>query len=240
MFQRTLSSLGQVVGWRKHESDSSDVEAERRIWVRYPCDVEATCQPANTPDAMRLSARVRNISRGGINVVMDCPVESGSLISVELPAVKDEFSSTVLAYVVRVAKKSAGEWSVGCTFATELNDEDLEPFGARRVKHAAQDQRTWVRFSCNAQASYQPVRGTEVKGGTARVVNISANGVGLQTDRPIDLGRLLNLELRNPSGDFTLNILACVVRLTTQSETEWAVGCNLIRELTDQELKALQ
>jgi hypothetical protein len=240
MLQRTISSLGQVVGWRKQARSTDGKDAERRVWVRYPCDVEATCQPANTPEAMRLSARVRNISRGGINLVMDCPVQSGSLLSVELPAARDELASTVLAYVVRVAAQWGGEWSVGCTFASELNDEDLEPFGARRLKHSDRDQRTWVRFPCHAQASYTSVKGDEPKPGSAHVLNISANGIGLLADRHVELGKLLNLELRNSSGDFSLSILACVVRLTRQSETEWALGCNLIRELSEQELKALQ
>jgi hypothetical protein len=239
MLQRTLSSLGNVVGWRKDRSDSTpDLEAERRVWVRYPCDLEASCRPANTPDAMRLSARVRNVSRGGINLLLDCPVQSGSLLSVELPGISDQLNSTVLAYVVRVSRKSGG-WSVGCTFATELNDEDLEPFGARRIKHRPEDQRSFVRFPCNVQAVYRFVKGPEPNAGQARVVNVSANGIGLLTDRPVDLGKLLSLELRSASTDFSLNILACVVRLTPHSDSEWALGCNLIRELTHKELKAL-
>src|SRR5262245_32537314 len=127
MFQRTLASLGQVVGWRKPRPKSlpPDPQIERRIWVRYPCDVEATCQPVDLPEAMRLSARVRNISRGGINLLLNCPVEMGSLLSVELPGASDGLSSTVLAYVVRVNGDPGSEWSVGCTFATELNDDDL-------------------------------------------------------------------------------------------------------------------
>ena len=238
MLQRTLSTLGHVVRRRRPADAPEPLQTERRVWVRYPCEVEASCQPANAPDALRLSARVRDISRGGIHFLVNCPVESGALLSVELPAPAGRFASTVLAYVVRV-QPLQGEWSVGCTFACELNDDDLEPFGARRVKPRADDQRTWVRFPCQAQASYQLVQAPGAEKQRVQVLNLSANGVGLRNDRPIDLGRLLNLELRSPRGPFILNILACVVRTMPRDSGDWVLGCNLIRELSDQELKAL-
>src|SRR5262249_30566466 len=170
---------------------------------------------------------------------LNCPVEMGSLLSVELPGASDGLSSTVLAYVVRVNGDPGSEWSVGCTFATELNDDDLEPFGAKRVKANTEDQRTWVRFPCAVEAKYQFVKTDQPTTWTAKVVDLSANGVGLQVDQHLDLGKLLNLELRGDQGNFVLTILACVVRITAQGDGPWAVGCNLIRELTDQELKAL-
>jgi hypothetical protein len=240
MFQNTLSSLRHVIGWRKVRPEGyPPVQEERRIWVRCPCDMEATCQPANTPDSQRVSARVRNISRGGINLLMPSPVETGSLLSVELPCTLGQSPSTVLAYVVRVAAYPSGEWTIGCTFASELTDDDLKPFGAKREKPHPLDQRTWVRFPCHVQATYQFVKGAGARSWTGQVVNISANGVGLQTTQPIDLGRLLSLELRSANGQFTLNILACMVRLTPQENGQWALGCNLIRELSQKEIEAL-
>jgi hypothetical protein len=239
MFQSTLSSLGQVIGWRRARAERPPVQEERRIWVRYPCDVEATCQPVDAPDSQRLSARVRNVSQGGINLQLPSRVETGSLLSVELPRGDGLGASTVLAYVVRVAPEDEGEWSVGCTFATELEAADLEPFGAKRQKPHPLDQRTWVRFPCNVQATYQFVRDSEPKSHAAHVVNISANGVALQTAQPVDLGKLLSLDLHSANGQFTLNILACVVRLTTEEDGRWGLGCNLIRELSDQEINAL-
>jgi hypothetical protein len=242
MLQRTFASLGQAVGWRKgrrtHQTDTL-VEEERRIWVRYPCDVDATCQPANQTDALRLSARVRNMSGGGINFLLNCPVETGSLLSIELPGPAGETVSTVLAYVIRVEPSTEGDWSVGCTFATELTNEDLAPFGASRTPALPEDQRAWVRFACDVKASFQFVKDAERKTWTAQVVNMSANGLGLVVDESVELGKLLNLELRPDQGDYVLSILACVVRLTPQADGRFTLGCNLIRELTDTEVKAL-
>jgi hypothetical protein len=243
MFQRTFATLGKTVGWRKPRPDtheSAESESDRRIWVRYPCELDATCQPANRPDAVRLSARVRNISRGGINFLLNCPVESGSLLSVELPGIAGKTVSTVLAYVVRVESVTDGEWSIGCTFATELGNEDLAPFGVSRVQSKGTDKRTWVRFPCNIKASYQFVKAEEPTSWSAEVVNMSANGIGLLVNEGVDLGKLLNLELRAERGDYVLNILACVVRLTPEVDgSHCTLGCNLIRELTNQETKLL-
>lgn len=239
MFARTLSSLGQAVGWRKKDiEDDPSPETDRRVWVRYPCDVEAACQPANLPEGQRLSARVRDVSRGGIKLTLSCPVAIGAFLSVELPTGLDA-PTAVLAYVVRVTPRKDGEWSVGCTFASELTDEDLEPFGARRLKPAPEDQRTWIRFPCHAQATYQPVKAPEGAPVPAKVYNISANGVALVVDQPHELGTLLSLELRDASGEFHLGMLACIVRISARAKPEWVLGCNLIRELTGHELKAL-
>jgi hypothetical protein len=240
MFQSTFSSLGQVIGWRKARSDSQvPIQEERRIWVRYPCNVEAVCQPADAPESQRISAQVRNVSRGGINLLMPSPVETGSLMSVELPCAADQNASTVLAYVVRADPTDDGDWSVGCSFATELDDHDLEPFGAKRQKPHPLDQRTWVRFPCHAQATFHVIKSDDTQSWPTQIVNISANGVGLQTERPLELGKLLNLDLRSADGQFTLSILACVVRVTTEADGHWSLGCNLIRELSDKEIKAL-
>ncbi len=242
MFQRTIASLGQAVGWRKTQPDhhaQAHIEDERRVWVRYPCDLDATCQTANKPDAIRLSARVRNISRGGISFLLNCPVESGSLLSVELPGHVGTTVSTVLGYVVRVEPSSEGEWGVGCTFATELSTEDLSPFGASRVAPVEEDQRSWVRFPCDVKATFEFVKTDEPRARAAQVVNLSANGIGLLTHEAVDLGKLLNLELRVEERNYKLSILACVVRLTPQPDGQFMLGCNLIRELNQHELDGL-
>jgi hypothetical protein len=145
----------------------------------------------------------------------------------------------VLAYVVRVAPHPAGEWSVGCNFATELSDEELRPTGAKRLKSLPCDQRAWVRFPGQVRAEFQRVSHPEAEGRPAEVLDISASGIGLLADDPVEVGTLLNVGLRSPEGRVVLTIVACVVRSGAQNDKQWALGCNFIRELTDQELGAL-
>src|SRR4051794_11806556 len=98
MFQRTVSLWQRLVG-RQSASSVNIAEAaadERRIWVRYPSNVEITCQPASNGDMPTL-ARVRNISQGGISLLVSRCFESGTQLSVELPGGPGESSYHVLA-----------------------------------------------------------------------------------------------------------------------------------------------
>ena len=132
-------------GKRTAESDS---QSERRIWVRRPCDLEAFFQTPGDEFASRQPARVRNISRGGMNIVVPQEFAPGDQLSVELPGNHERPAFTVLACVVHAAKQSDGEWALGCSFADELTDEDLEPFGARRERPAAGLRRRRLRENC--------------------------------------------------------------------------------------------
>ncbi len=236
MFQRVLRSWNRLVG---RPASPAAVAEDRRVWVRYPCQLETTFRPAHEPAPDRLAARVQDISLGGINLVVDRRLDPGSLLSVDLPGADGRHPSTTLAYVVRVGPLEDGSWSAGCTFATELGDEDLEAFGARRVKPDGPDQRTWVRFPCEARATFQMVRAEEPRPEPAQVLNISPNGVGLLVGRAIDVGTLLSVDLRGTGDQAPLTIMASVARLTARDNDEWALGCNFIRELSDRELQAL-
>jgi hypothetical protein len=233
MFQR-------VVKWLLGGHRAPVAEEERRVWIRHPCDAQTTCQLVNAPPVgERLAARVQNISRGGISLVVNRRFDPETLLSVELPGPTEHSPSFVLAYVVRVTPYPAGEWSVGCNFATELSDEELRPTGAKRLKSLPCDQRAWVRFPGQVRAAYQRVNPPEAEGRPAQVLDISASGIGLLADDPVEVGTLLNVDLRGPEGEVVLTILACVVRSAAHDGKEWALGCNFIRELTDRELGAL-
>ncbi len=56
---------------------------------------------------------------------------------------------------------------------------------------------------------------------------------------PVGAGMLLSVELHGATGPSARTILACVVHVTPRGEGEWALGCNFIRSLTEQDLQAL-
>jgi hypothetical protein len=182
---------------------------------------------------------VRDVSRGGIHLVAERRFEPGELLSVDLPAPEGQACAVVLAYVVRVAPQHGGNWSVGCIFAIELGDEDLRLFGAEREKSPQADPRTWVRFPSDARATFQQVRDPDAPPRAAAVLNICPGGVGLLSDRALDLGALLRVELRGTSGPAALTMTASVVRVSPRPEGDWALGCNFLRELTHKEIQAL-
>lgn len=245
MFQSTFSFWRRLVG-RGQGSVATQTEAqpgtqtdERRLWVRYPAELATTVSPANGIGTARISASVRDISLGGANLLVDTVFESGQLISMDLPLHGGADILSVLACIVRVSEESPGRWALGCVFSQELTEDDLEGLGARRVRHEPTDQRTWMRFPTNnVHARFQKVGDLKGEVYAARVVNISANGVGLHVKDRVDTGALLSV-------DFLVRdcvrrtILACVVRVTANEEGEWGLGCNFIRELSEEDLHAL-
>ena len=206
--------------------------------TRYPANVEVPCRPAGAADEATLQARVRNISLGGINLVVNRHFKPGDLLNVELPGGEGRPPNQVLACVVHVTPRSAGEWALGCNFSRELSDEDLRAFGARRQRPAAEDQRNWERFPCNVKALCQLVMAGDPPRWEAKVLNISASCIGLLVGMATATGTLLSLELLGSGGGQPYKVLACVVHATPRDD-QWALGCNFIRELTEQELRAL-
>ena len=240
MFERTASLWRRLVGANPGQQTSGGtataVHEDRRLWCRYKSDSEATLQLGSDD---RVSARVRDISLGGANLVVNRPVSSGQMLTLELPSANGQELQVVLACVVRVVPTGEGEWSVGCVFSRELSPEDLDRLGAEPKKGDAADQRTWVRYPCNLEAVYQPVGADEAKPRPAEVLNVSASGVGLLLREPVEAGTLLQLDLVGRQGTVTRSILACVVHSTRQSDGALAVGCNFIRELAEEELRSL-
>jgi hypothetical protein len=239
MLKEAVSSLGRLVGVAQEADDTQAQEEERRVWIRYPSSAEAACQPANAEDAAPVIARVRNISRGGISLVVNRWYEPGMLLSIQLPDATPESASTILAYVVRSNPKGEGEWAVGCTFATELDEDDLKTLGVPRSRPEAPDQRSWERFPCDVRVTYQVVKADSPSPKDGIVLDLSPMGVGLLLTEALEVGTLLNLELRSVDGKSTLIMLASVVRVTARTGRASIIGCNFIRELSHKELKAL-
>jgi len=209
---------------------------ERRLWVRYPCEFETTYSPIRGSVAGRMEARLRDVSRGGTSLLTDEPCEPGSLLAVELPAANGAPAAEALAYVVRCSPEAEGGWENGCVFALELPDEELARFGALRQETAQSDQRSWVRFPCKARATYQRARLRDQAPVPAQLIDISANGIGLQVAEAIEIGSLLHIQLVSLSGGTNLPMLVSVVRVGSAPDGHWLLGCNFLRELSNREL----
>jgi len=239
MFERTFTFWRRLVG-KAPAADSAQSQADRRLWVRYPADLTAHVHmTADGTNDGRLSARVRDISVGGVNLLVDALFESGQLITVELPHSGGQGTSTVLACVVRVIPQGEGQWALGCVFARELTDEDLADFGAKRERMVPPDKRTWKRFTTKLKAQFQKIGDPANTTHAAQVINLSPSGVGLSVGILIEAGALLSVDLVGPDGNVARTILACVVHVTQQTSGDYALGCNFIRELSEEDLKAL-
>ncbi len=243
MFERTFTFWRRLVGMPAESTpvqpanDGATVHDDRRLWVRYAAEGEARIQIADQPESEKIAVKIRDLSQGGANLVSDLPIQEGQIVSLELPFDEGEVY-TVLACVVRVVPDNA-QWSLGCVFSRELSNEDLAHFGAEKIKHNPEDQRTWVRYDSTLRARYQKIGQPDQPHVEAQVLNISASGVGLVMHEPSVAGTLINLDLLDRNGQHLRTILGCIVHTTTRTTGEHAVGCNFIRELSEEELNAL-
>jgi hypothetical protein len=237
MFEKTFSFWHRLVGTTS-AAPSAAVHDDRRLWVRYAADLEGKVQLAEKLGSAKILAKVRDLSLGGANLLVDQPLQPGQMLSVELPADQGDVR-TVLACVVRATPQAEGHWSLGCVFSRELNNDDLGRFGAQNVQADSDDNRIWVRFPCELKATYSKVGDIVGQSQPAEVLNISANGIGLAVQPTLQAGSLVNVDLLDKNGRMMRTILACVVHTTQRASGDYAVGCNFIRELTEEELQSL-
>jgi hypothetical protein len=226
--------LRQCKSWAEMAVSDQD----RRAYPRYPSSVETVCRLVNEPQSMQ--AKIRNVSRVGINLMVKRNVEPGTMLQVDLPYHDGRPETILLACVMRTIEEPNGLWSVGCMFSEELSDEEMHDFGGLRQKSTEpDDKRIWKRFPVKGLAEYQRMPADGVTQGQADILNISASGVGLQMAERVEPGVVLNLELRKYPSATPFTILACAVYLAERGEGGWLVGCNFIRELELNELKQL-
>jgi len=108
--------------------DSPPRGDECRVTERFSCDVAAACQP---PSAWKSGgrdwpARIRDLSTGGLCLVLGRRFEPGAGLAIEVPAADEGSSSTLLARVVHVRADGPGSWALGCAFVSPLSDEELQ------------------------------------------------------------------------------------------------------------------
>jgi hypothetical protein len=72
------------------------------------------------------AGRVRNLSRGGLRLLLPRRFEPGTLLQIEVESVRDGDPVPLLARVIHVGPEAPGVWAVGCAFLRELGRDDLE------------------------------------------------------------------------------------------------------------------
>ncbi len=111
---------------------SQQISFQRRAWARVPNDQLVSCQPmtASTKDESDTAwlGRVRDVSRGGIALILDHRFEPGTALIVELLAIAQVVSRSGPVRVVRATPEKEGRWVIGCAFAKILTPEELTAF----------------------------------------------------------------------------------------------------------------
>ena len=105
--------------------------SERRAWVRHPLDV-GTCGLIDTsvcgggPESVEMwPLVVRDVSIGGIGVLLARRFELGTLLTIELPVGSSGSIRRLAARVVRIEPEKAGHWIHGCAFPAKLREDEV-------------------------------------------------------------------------------------------------------------------
>jgi hypothetical protein len=229
--------FGQAYSWLRRLTgrEPSWAGDDRRVWVRFPDKGQAVVRTAAHSGPAPIAARVRDLSRGGIGLVVDREFDGGNLLLVDLPPSADHDGATVLAHVLRADPLPRGGWVLGCAFAAEPADGSSAALSGWLPTGV--DRRAWARLSSRGTCRYYPVGGYALTH-RADIINVSPAGVGLMAAERIEPGTLLATELACPGGEI-LSLVASVISASPLDDGRWVLGCSFDRELEVDELRAL-
>ncbi len=227
MLRRTRAFLRRLTG-------SAD---ERRAHPRHRVDIETVCR-ALAEDA-DLPARINNVSRSGVNLIVPRSLPEGTLIRVHLPGAASGRHTTLLACVTNIRPYSEELWSLGCIFSQDLSDAEMRTFGGEKTPSKPNDQRAWVRYPARGTVSYTHVPEEEGELKTAELLDLAPAGVGLIVSERLEPGSAITVFLRQQNGKAERPMLACIVYQTDRSDGKWAIGCTFLHELSEKDLNEL-
>jgi hypothetical protein len=112
-----------------HDSPASR-PLERRAFVRLTSSLSAACRPTGRP-ALEPGwlGTVRDVSRGGVGLLLQHRFERGTFLTVELRQSTGEVVRTAQVRVMHATAVRTGGtlcWLLGCAFDQPLSEEDFQ------------------------------------------------------------------------------------------------------------------
>ena len=105
---------------------SADVCCDRRAYVRLASDLSATCSAGGRAGEPGWAARVRDISRGGVGLILEHRFRPGTRLTLQLRARSGELLYTVngrVAHAMAILESGNPCWLLGCAFDRPLSEE---------------------------------------------------------------------------------------------------------------------
>jgi len=101
-------------------------EKERRDTVRYTITLETSCRLLAMVQGESNPVRVRNISAGGISLVLNNEVPADTLLEIELLNRPQMFLCKLQVRITYRVEHPTGDWIIGGAFTRRLSDEELK------------------------------------------------------------------------------------------------------------------
>ena len=98
---------------------------ERRATVRFPSRQEGACLPVAGEATHTWSARIQDISAGGISLLLRRRFEPRTTLLLQLKGREHGRRHTLMVKVIRAQPHTPKGYLVGCSFARKLSDEEL-------------------------------------------------------------------------------------------------------------------
>jgi hypothetical protein len=98
---------------------------ERRSWNRVPVQVGVFCQNVQGEDELCWSARVVDISRGGMKLLSPHRFDPNTTIRIGRADAAEDTTEFLEALVVRAQHSPGTQWTLGCALIKELSEAEL-------------------------------------------------------------------------------------------------------------------
>jgi hypothetical protein len=103
-------------------------DIERRAYVRLAVDLAAVCRPPNHLSDLGWPGQVRDVSQGGVGLIVRHRFQPGTRLAVELRSATGVPLRTVAVHVVHATASEVGGspcWLLGCAFDVPLAEEEI-------------------------------------------------------------------------------------------------------------------
>ena len=114
-----------MIGMPRPGAPDSPAQKERRSWDRIPVQVGVFCQNTQGEDELAWSARVTDISRGGMKLLSPHKFDPNTMIRIGKAEEAADSSEFLEALVVRAQRSPGEQWTLGCALIKELNEAEL-------------------------------------------------------------------------------------------------------------------
>jgi len=99
---------------------------ERRVLVRQPSRQTLCLSEAETKEEVLWVARMQDICREGVRLLLMRRFEPGSLLRLEVPGKSEDTPLLIQARVIHVVPYPNGSFGLGCAFSRPLTEEELK------------------------------------------------------------------------------------------------------------------